>query len=278
MRQLTSGKFAYWIIGAVSGLATAFAAEPMPAAQQNGLVRQYCAVCHTDSARNGGLSLEHFDAARVAPSLAAMMLSKITGGVSLETAQAAASDPSAAALVAISMKHGAMGAAGIPIPDKATIDELISALAAEASGAYEWRVDRGPLVTASILRQLSGRNKGEATMFRLVATCNPATREGDVQLAWAPLPKTGNLSANVDGKTTLAYDVEGRESMGNGSPAVTGPAAVTLKGMDKAALPLRTLTIQSDFQTAQIEFPFSELTTEARQSLAGCFSASERSQ
>jgi hypothetical protein len=34
-----------------------------PAAQQNALVQRYCAVCHTDAAKNGGLSLEHFDAA-----------------------------------------------------------------------------------------------------------------------------------------------------------------------------------------------------------------------
>src|SRR6185437_7880294 len=210
-------------------------------------------VCHTDIARNGGLSLEHFDAARVAPSLAAMMVSKITGGVSLETARAAASDPSAAALVAASMKHGAMGAAGIPIPDKVTIGQLIAALAAKASGAREWSVERGPAVTASILRELPGANKGEAAMFRLVVTCNSATHESDVQLAWAPLPKTGSLSATIDGKATLTYDVEGRESMGNGSPAVTGPAAVSLNGSGKMTLPLRTLAIHSDFQTGKLE-------------------------
>src|ERR1700704_5992169 len=104
------------------GIATAAAADDLSPAQQNALVQKYCAVCHTDAARNGGLSLEHFDAAQAAPSLAAMMVSKLTGGVSLETAKASASDPSAAALVARKMKGGAMGAAGIPIPDKATID------------------------------------------------------------------------------------------------------------------------------------------------------------
>jgi len=278
MRRLTARNFAPWMICAVAGLATAFAAGPMPTAQQNDLVRKYCAVCHTDIARNGGLSLEHFDSAQVAPSLAAMMLSKITGGASLETARAAVSDSSAAALVALSMKHGAMGAAGIPIPDKATIDGLIAALASEASGASRWSVQRGPVVTASILRELPGASKGEAMMFRLVATCDPATRNGDVQLAWAPLPKAGSLSATVDGKTTLTYDVEGRESMGNGSPAVTGPAAFSLNGLEKMTLPSRTLTIQSDFQTAELEFPFSELPAEARQSLASCFGTNQKGQ
>lgn len=210
------------LILAIVGLATAFAGEPMPVAQQNALVGKYCAVCHTDVTRNGGLSLEHFDAARVAPSLAAMMISKMT--------------------------HGAMGAAGIPRPDQATIDQLISALAAKASGAREWSIERGPGVTASILRELPGAT------FRLVVTCNPATREGDVQLAWAPLPKTGSLTATIDGKTTLAYGVEG-----------------SFYGLGKMTLPVRTLAIHSDFQTGALEFPFSELPGEARQALGVCF-------
>ncbi|HXB74060.1 MAG TPA: hypothetical protein VNY05_37825 [Candidatus Acidoferrales bacterium] len=188
---------------------TAFAGDVMAVAQQNSLVQEYCAVCHTDAARNGGLSLEHFDAAQAAPSLAAMMVSKLTSGVSLETVKAAASDPSADALVAKKMKGGAMGAAGIPVPDKATIDALINALASEATGANEWGVKRtqdpatrSPVLTASILRELpSARNAGEAAMYRLVLACNAATHEGEMQIAWAPVPKTGTLSAAVDGKT-----------------------------------------------------------------------------
>ena len=152
------------LILVLAAVATVFAGEAMPVAQQNALVGKYCAVCHTDVARNGGLSLEHFDAAHVAPSLAAMMISKMT--------------------------HGAMGAAGIPSPDNATINQLIAALSAKASGAREWSIERGPAVTASILRELPG------TTFRLVVICNPATREGDMQLAWAPLPKTGSLEVD----------------------------------------------------------------------------------
>src|SRR4051794_10125534 len=89
----------------------------MPIAQQNALVHKYCAVCHTDAARSGGLTLEHFDAAQAAPSLAAMMVSKLTSGVPLAVVRTAASDPGAAAIVAHKMKTGAMGAAGIPRPD-----------------------------------------------------------------------------------------------------------------------------------------------------------------
>ena len=234
----------------------------MPVAQQNALVQKYCAVCHTDAARNGGLSLEHFDAARAAPSLAAMMLSKL--------------------------KSGAMGAAGLPVPDKATIDALINALASEAIGANEWTVNRtqdpatkAEMLTASILRELpASRNAGEAALYRLVLACNAATHEGEMQLAWAPAPKTGTLSAAVDGKTPFTYKVEGAEKMGNGSPGTTGPAAISLYESKKNSLtpamplPAKTLTISNLFPNETVEFPFGDLTQTARQSLAACFTRS----
>src|SRR5262245_47595750 len=75
-------------------VANGAAGEGMPAAEQNALVKKYCAVCHTDAAKNGGLSLEHYDAARADPPLAAMLLSKL--------------------------RNGAMGAAGSGSPDDAT--------------------------------------------------------------------------------------------------------------------------------------------------------------
>src|SRR5216684_9424267 len=83
------------------------AAQLMPPAQQNALVRKYCAVCHTDAAKNGGLSLEHFDAAQAPPSLTAMLLSKLTGGVLLKTVRDAPSNASAAALLDRKMGSGA---------------------------------------------------------------------------------------------------------------------------------------------------------------------------
>jgi hypothetical protein len=248
---------------AVLAVPVAIAASPMPVARQNELVHRYCAVCHTDAARNGGLSLEHFDAARAAPSLAAMMVSKFTGGVSLETAQAASSEPGASALVARKMRTGAMGAAGIPIPDKATIDALIDALASKATGAYEWAVETnesGP--TASILRELpSQTNPGEAVMYRLVLNCD------GTQLAWAPLPKAGALSVTVDGNAPAAYAVEGTETMGNGSPATTGHSAIAL---EVSPLPLEALTIRDLSPGESVTFPFAALPEGARQSLKGC--------
>src|SRR4051812_30485755 len=91
---------------------SAVAADRMPTAQQNGLVQMYCAVCHTDAARNGGLTLQHFDAAQAPPDLIAMLLSKLNSG--------------------------AMGAAGIPVPDKATEQAFKDALSAESAGAQDW--------------------------------------------------------------------------------------------------------------------------------------------
>jgi len=250
----------------------------MSFAQQNALIGKYCAVCHTDAAKNGGLSLEHFDAAQAAPSLAAMLVSKLTSGVPLETVRAAASDPTAAALVSKKMKSGAMGAAGIPIPDKGTTDALIDALASEAAGASEWNlrstqdpVTGAPLLTASILReQLSEKNAGEAAVYRLVLACNTATHEGEMQLAWAPAPTRGTLHASPDGKAPLEYKVQGTEKMGNGSAGTTGPAAVDLY-KSTTVLPSETLTVSNLFPNQTVEFPFRDLGERARQALAPCF-------
>src|SRR5215467_12693957 len=108
-------------------------AEPMPVVQQNALVQKYCAVCHDDVHRNGGLSLQHFDASNVDPSLAAMMVSKL--------------------------KTGAIGAAGLARPDQATEDAFFKALDAESKGADKWTLihteepsTRAPFLTATILQ------------------------------------------------------------------------------------------------------------------------------
>jgi hypothetical protein len=208
------------------------------------------------------------------------MVSKLTSGVLLETVRAAASDPGAAALVAAKMKGGAMGAAGIPVPDKATIDALINALANIAAGADEWHVNRAEVVTASILRELpSPKTPGEAAMYRLVLTCNVATHKGEMQLAWAPVPKTGTLSATVDGNAPITYQVEGTEKMGNGSQVTAGPAAISLyeSGTDRQTpgmLPRQSLEIKGFSPNESVEFSFGNLHPKARESLAGCFKES----
>src|SRR5215510_9580046 len=80
----------------------------MPVAQQNALVQKYCAVCHDDVHRNGGLSLQHFDASQLEPSLAAMMVSKL--------------------------KSGAMGAAGLGVPDRPNARRILRC----AVGEIRW--------------------------------------------------------------------------------------------------------------------------------------------
>jgi hypothetical protein len=267
------------------------AAELMPTAQQNALVQEYCAVCHSDAAKNGGLSLEHFDAAQAPPSLKAMLLSKITGGVLLKTAREAASNISAAALVDKTMKSGAMGAAGIPIPDKATIDALIHAFAVESDGATEWTIERlktsaasAPTLTASILREMpSAKNAGEAEFYRLIASCNADTREGEMQLAWSPVAQSGTFAASVDGNAAAQYRVEGSESMGNGSGVVLHALAAlalaeTERGVPRTGLPFpaESLTIRDLFPGQTVTFAFANLPMDARRELTACFSGADR--
>ena len=247
------------------------AAELMPAAQQNALVQKYCAVCHTDASRNGGLSLEHFDAAQAAPSLTAMLLSKLTGGVSLKVAGHAGEDPTATALVNRKMKGGAMGAAGLPTPDKAVIDALIHAFAVASARAGEWTVERAKdKLTASILRELpSAKSPGEAEAYRLIVSCDAATKEGSLQLAWSPVPQSGSLAASVDLRTPVKFRVEGSEKMGNGSGAILhGLAAVMLPGLP---LPAESLTITDLFPGETVTFPFAHLPKDARRALRSCF-------
>jgi hypothetical protein len=264
----------------------------MPAAQQNALVQKYCAVCHTDASNNGGLSLEHFDAAQAAPSLTAMLLSKLTGGVSLRTVGDISSNAGAAALVDKKMKSGAMGAAGVPIPDKATIDALIQALLMESTAATEWTVQhttdasaKAPVIAASILREVpSAKSAGEARAYRLIASCNVVTQRGSMQVAWSPLPQRGTLAVSVDGREAVSYPLDGSEKMGNNSGVVTqGLAALMLTdtGNDTAAgspLPMETLTITDLFPGETVVFSFANLPQNVRHEFQACFTGAGRSQ
>jgi hypothetical protein len=260
----------------------------MPVTQQNALVQKYCAVCHTDAAKNGGLSLQHFDAAQAPPSLTAMLLSKLTSGVSLKTAREAPSNPSAAAFVDQEMKAGAMGAAGIPIPDKATIDALIHAFAVESAGATDWTVERSkdraagaPMLTASILREMpSARNASEAEAYRLIASCNLATGQGEVQLAWSPVPQSGTLAGSVDGNAAAQYRVQGSEKMGNESGVVLHAlAAVVLAETRRGASPIglpfpaESLAIRDLFPGETVTFSFANLPADAGRSSMRVFQA-----
>jgi hypothetical protein len=232
------------------------AAEIMPAARQNALVQRYCAVCHTDAAKNGGLSLEHYDAAQADPALAAMLLSKL--------------------------RSGAMGAAGLGIPDPATREAWVAATAAQAERAKGWTVIRteapgsqAPVLTASIVRDVAPRERdADAPVYRLTLRCNIANHKGDTQLTWSPAPQTNRtFSVSADGNAGIPHRLEGREErMGNGTASSTGLAAVMLN----APLPERTLTIRDLFPGETVVFPLGELDQVDRRQLAVCLPAGAR--
>jgi hypothetical protein len=254
----------------LAAVPAAGAESPMPVDRQNALVEKYCVVCHADPPSNGGLSLRGFDVAQAPPSLLAMMLSKLTGGVPLAVARQASSDAAAASLVDKRMKSGAMGASGIPIPDKAIIESLISAFAVESAGATEWNVERrGETLTASTVREaLSPYNNDEAEIYRVIASCKEATREGFLQMSWSPAPHGGTIAVSVDGAGAAQFQVEDSEKKGygNGIP-FQGLASLALIG---EPLPADSLTVNL-FLAQTVKFSFADLPRDARRALSPCF-------
>ena len=241
------------VIACVAFAATASALaenEAFSVARQNALIHRYCAVCHTDSSRNGDLSLEHYDAGTSDPALAAMLLSKL--------------------------RNGAMGAAGLGIPDKATSDAWITATAAQAEGATQWSVIRrteagSKVLRASIIREVASREPGtDAPVYRLTLVCNVSKRQGEMQLTWSPQPQTDRTFwVAVDGKPGTAHRLEGTEKMGNGTAGMSGRAGTILN----VPLPQGTLTVKDLFPSEAVAFPVGELDQQVRRQLAASFSA-----
>ena len=223
----------------------------MPAAEQTALVKKYCAVCHTDVAKNGGLSLEHYDAAKRDPALAAMILSKLN--------------------------NGAMGAAGKGVPDQAVQQAWLESTREQAVGAKEWFVSReGGVVSASIVRDVPPRQPGssDSPVYRFRITCNPSTGSGGMQLTWSPQPQTGRtLAASVDGNGPIEYRIDGKESMGNGKTGQTGHASAMLSNGKGGTLALasQSLTIRELFPGETVHFPFSDLDHRTLTELRQCF-------
>jgi len=251
----------------------AHAADLMPAAQEAAVVQKYCAGCHSDALMYGGLSVQHFDAVHPDPTLAAMLLSKITNGHTPKDVGAA--DPAA---IAKMMKQSAMGAAGIAEPDEPAQVAFASTLAQQAKGAYEWNATRdnggGPqdrTVVASILREKAATKPelaGITDSYRVIVTCRTGSGAGEIEVAWAnaaPLEGT-MMSVAVDGGAPISYRLDGGRAQGNGSG---GPGATVLK----IPLPLESLTISSLFSEGNVVFPFGALDAATRRDLAACFPA-----
>jgi hypothetical protein len=229
------------------------AAETMPPAQQNTLVQTYCAVCHTDAAKNGGLSLEHYDAAQANPALAAMLLSKL--------------------------RNGAMGAAGLGVPDSATRNAWVAATAAQAERAKGWAVIRTEapgskalVLTATIVREVAPRKSDtDAPVYRLTLACDIASHKGEIQLTWSPAPQTNRtFFVSADGNAEIPHRLEGtEEKMGNGTASTTGLAAAPLN----VPLPENILTITDLFPGETVVFPLGEVDQADRRQLAICLAA-----
>ena len=221
-------------------MSVAHAAEFLSPDRQNALVRKYCAVCHTDAAKNGGLSLEYYDAAQPDPPLAAMLLSKLKGG--------------------------AMGAAGLGIPDKPTQEAWMAATATQAEGAGKWAFigsAESGLKSASIVRGVTSR------VYRLTLTAC-----GQTQLTWSPQPQVDRaFVVSVDGGAGIPHRLEGREQkMGNGSDAATGLASAMLK----VPPGVKRLVVSELFPGETVEFPLDELSRKSREELASCAASAVR--
>lgn len=235
------GLFVLAIAGTLPAVASAQEAVAMPVAQQNALVKQYCAVCHSDAKPTGGLSLEQFDAGHPDPGVVAMMLSKL--------------------------KDGAMSAAGITQPDKPVMKALRNALSGEAKGAGDWIVSRNALlVKAGIVREVRSPEAGaEPDLYRLQVTCHLDTHEGEVQVAWAPkdLPQTQAMTAAVDAKAASVYYVG------------QGEGATYLSAEKHSLNSAKTLTISNIFPGQTVVFPLGDLSQTMRHDLAACFTENQ---
>ena len=227
----------------------------MPSTEQNALVKKYCAVCHSDAAKNGGLSLDRYDAGRRDPGLAAMILSKL--------------------------RNGAMGAAGNGVPDKAAQKAWLDSTAEQAAGATEWFVTRenASVVSAGLVREVPPRKPSspDVPVYRILLTCDTATSQGEMLLTWSPEPQTGRVvAASVDGNTPVEYKLEGKESMGNGSPVQSGLAALVLNSRAQKRFPLasRSLTVRELFPGEAVEFSFLDLDAGVHSDLKKCFPVS----
>jgi hypothetical protein len=268
---------AFFAVGCLCLSGAGRAADVMGAAQEAAVVQKYCGSCHSDALMYGGLSVQHFDAGQPDPTLAAMLLSKITNGHTPKDVSAADSSE-----VVRMMRASAMGAAGQGVPDEETQAMFSRALAAQSKGAYEWNVrwentgEKGAsaqdrTLIASILREKpSVKYAGATDSYRLIVSCRTGTREGEIKVAWAnpPAGEGQMMSVAVDSATAFQHKVEGGRAQGNGN---NGPGATVLK----IPMPKQSLAISNLFADGNVIFPFDELSPAARRDLSMCFPTQE---
>jgi hypothetical protein len=257
-------------------------------AQQNEFTQTYCAGCHDDARKVGGLSLEHFDAAHANPTVAAMMLSKLTNGLTLSAVEAASTDAEARALLEKELKTSAIHAAGVPAPDTVAALSWINALSAETAGATEWVVGdtgRQAMLSASVVREETSQTFGDrhANIYRLALTCRPDTHEGEMQLTWAPgdVPNGREISATIDGGASITRAVEVKTWKGNRGPT-RGVGSVVLYATQahsaddkRIALPNRTLTARNILGDETVAFSFTALSQDVRRAFSTCFAVGQ---
>jgi hypothetical protein len=272
-----------------AGAAGAATDASLPIARQNDLVKTYCAACHDDARRVGGLSLEHFDAAQADPTIAAMLLSKLTNGLTLETVKAADGDPDVMALVDKEVKTSAIFAAGVQPPDATIVRAWISALSNAASGATAWTSSAPSTegTAASLVREVPiASDAAKANIYRLAVACNPDTRAGEITLTWAPgdLLNGREVSATADGDAPVTQKLAVTTWKGNRGPT-RGIGSVVLyssrgneTGATLTALPGRTLSVANLMNDQSVTFPFSDLAPATRQALSACFAPGNAAQ
>ena len=131
------------------------------------------------------------------------------------------------------------------------------------------------VVSASVVREVPSRNSNptDFPIYRLRIACNVATGAGEMRLTWSPQPQTGRgMALSVDGNAPAEYEVQGKESMGNGATMQTGHASVLLsEGHDGMVLANRSMIVRQLFPGETVEFPLGELDSKARSELRRCF-------
>jgi hypothetical protein len=272
--QMKNWRSVFLVAGFLCSLGVGRAADLMESAKETAVVQKYCGSCHSDALMYGGLSVEHFDAAQPDPTLAAMLLSKITNGHKPKDVSAADS-----AKVFKMMKASAMGAADQGVPDEETQVMFSRALALQSKGAYDWnirwentgtRAQDGTLIISILREKPSVKYEGVTDSYRLIVSCRLGTREGEIKVAWAnAAPAEGQMmSVAVDSADAFPHKVEGGRAQGNGN---NGPGATVLK----VPLPTQSLTVSNLFGDGNVVFPFSALSQATRRNLAVCFPTNE---